>query len=76
MKKIFSIQIVTLLIFSGGLGGMLFFTDVYDEVYSGIVSVLCLSCLKLEPKTKTYFAIWPNRAQLSTNSLSLESGFS
>ena len=55
MKKIFSIQIVTLLIFSGGLGGMLFFTDVYDEVYSGIVSVLCLSCLKLEPKTKKDF---------------------
>ena len=55
MKKILAIQISALIIVSGSLGGMLAFTDVYDEVHSGIVSVLCLSCLKLDPKTKTDF---------------------
>ena len=49
------LQISALIIVSGSLGGLLVFTDVYEEVHSGIVSVLCLSCLKLEPKTKTDF---------------------
>ena len=49
------LQISALIIISGSLGGMLVYTDVYDEVQSGIVTVLCLSCLKLEPKTKTDF---------------------
>lgn len=55
MKKILAIQISALIIVSGSLGGMLAFTDVYEEVHSGIVSVLCLSCLKLDPKTNTDF---------------------
>jgi len=55
MNKMLVLQISTLIIISGSLGGMLVFTDVYDEVHSGIVTVLCLSCLKLEPKTKTDF---------------------
>ena len=55
MNKMIVLQISTLIIVSGSLGGMLAFTDVYEEVRSGIVSVLCLSCLKLEPKTKTDF---------------------
>ena len=55
MKKMLVIQISALIIVSGSLCGMLAFSDVYEEVHSGIVSVLCLSCLKLEPKTKTDF---------------------
>ncbi len=55
MKKILAIQISALIIVSGSLGGMLVFTGIYEEVHSGIVSVLCLSCLKLDPKTKTDF---------------------
>jgi len=55
MKKILTIQISALIIVSGSLGGMLIFTDVYEDVHSGIVSVLCLSCLKLEPITKIDF---------------------
>ena len=55
MKKMLVLQISALIIVSGSLGGMLAFTDVYEEVHSGIVSVLCLSCLKLDPKTKTDF---------------------
>ena len=51
MKKMIVIQISALLIISGGLGGMLFFTDVYEEVQSNIVLILCLSCLKLEVST-------------------------
>lgn len=50
MKKMFVIQITALLLISGSLGGMLVFTDVYDEINTRIVSVLCLSCIKLEPK--------------------------
>ena len=47
MKKILAIQITALILVSVSLGGMFAFTDVYDEVYSRIVSVICLSCIKL-----------------------------
>lgn len=55
-QMMFVIFISLLLIFSGGLGGMLVYTDVYDEVQSRIVEVLCLSCIKLDPKTHLDFA--------------------
>ncbi len=51
MKKMIVIQISALLLISGGLGGMFLFTDVYEEVQSNIVLVLCLSCMKLEVNT-------------------------
>jgi len=50
MKKLLAIQLTVLIIIAGSLGGMFAFTDIYDEIYSRIVKVLCLSCLKLEPK--------------------------
>ena len=47
-KKLFlAIQVSSLLIVSGSLGGLFFYTDVYDDIQSGIVEVLCLSCIKL-----------------------------
>lgn len=55
MKKFFSLQMCAVLLVSGALGGMFALTPVYDEVRSGIVLVLCLSCLKLEPKTNAEF---------------------
>jgi uncharacterized protein (DUF779 family) len=55
MKKFFALQICALVLISGALGGMLAFSPVYDEVRSGIVLVLCLSCLKLEPNTLADF---------------------
>ena len=55
MRKIITVQITALLLISGALGGMLFFTEIYDEVHSRIVLVLCLSCIKLEPKTVVDF---------------------
>jgi len=51
MKKILALQICALLLVSGALGGMLLTTNVYEDVRARIVSVLCLSCIKLEPKT-------------------------
>lgn len=55
MKKFFVLQVCALVLVSGAFGGMLAFTPVYNEVRSGIVLVLCLSCLKLEPKTNAEF---------------------
>lgn len=51
MNKMFYAQIIVFLLITVSLGGMLVTTDVYDDVESGVVSVLCLSCIKLEPKT-------------------------
>ena len=48
MKKMLTLQITALIVISGALGGMYIFTDVYEEVYSGIVSILCTSCIKLQ----------------------------
>lgn len=47
-KSFIAIQVVTLLVFAGAFGGMLAFTEVYDETFSRIVSVICLSCIKLD----------------------------
>jgi len=55
MKKFIVIQICLLILFTGALGGLLVNTDIYDEVESGITSVLCLSCIKLNPKTQLDF---------------------
>ncbi len=55
MRRMFSTQIALLIIFSSVFTGMVFFTDVYDEVYTRIVSVTCLSCIKLDPKTSSEF---------------------
>jgi len=54
-KKFFAVQVVSLLLVSGALAGMVVFSPVYAEVRDGIVLVLCLSCLKLEPKTSSEF---------------------
>ena len=55
MKKMFAIQICALILVSGSLSLMLIETDIYERVQSGIVEVLCLSCLKLEPITQADF---------------------
>lgn len=55
MKKIFAINICLLIMVSGSLSFMLVETDIYDRVQSGIVEVLCLSCLKLEPIKNSEF---------------------
>jgi thiol-disulfide isomerase/thioredoxin len=55
MKKFVALQVCMLVLVSSALGGMFAFTPVYNQVRSGIVLVLCLSCLKLEPKTAATF---------------------
>jgi hypothetical protein len=55
MNKFRIIQILAILLIVGDLGAMWATTDVYDEVEDRIVRVLCLSCIKLEPKTDASF---------------------
>jgi hypothetical protein len=56
MDKMFvAVQITALIVVSSILGGMIVFSDVYYEVQSNIVSVTCLSCIKLQPKTVIEF---------------------
>ncbi|HVQ00927.1 MAG TPA: hypothetical protein VMT57_05385 [Candidatus Thermoplasmatota archaeon] len=55
MKKFLAVQITALLIISGTLGGMLYAANAFEEVRDRIVLVLCLSCIKLEPKTTREF---------------------
>ena len=55
MKRFLILQVAAFLVVAGGLGGMLFTTDVYSDVQERIVMVLCLSCLKLEPTTEVDF---------------------
>lgn len=51
MKKSFILQITALIIVSGLFIGTLFVANAYEETQARIVEVLCLSCIKLEPKT-------------------------
>lgn len=49
------VQITLFILVTGSLSGMLIGTEVYSDVQNRIVEVLCLSCLKLDPKTTTDF---------------------
>jgi len=54
-KYIITIGITLTICISTSLGAMLFLTDIYDEIKSNIVDIICLSCLKLNPKTSMVF---------------------
>lgn len=54
-KKQFIAQVTVFILISSGISFMLVGTDVYDEIHDSIVEVLCLSCLKLDPKTVVNF---------------------
>lgn len=56
MKKIIGIQIVLFVLSAATLGGLFASTTIYDDVQSKIVSVLCLSCIKLDPNTPVEFS--------------------
>ena len=51
-KILFVVSVTFLLLFSGFGGGMILYTEVYDEIQSVIVTTLCLSCIKLDPVTR------------------------
>ncbi len=55
MQKRIVAQIIIIAILMGSLGDMLVTTDVYDDVLERIVTVICLSCVKLEPRTRLDF---------------------
>lgn len=55
-KNKFYTQVTLFILVTSALSGMLVGTDVYTEVHDGIVEVLCLSCLKLDPKTTVDFS--------------------
>ena len=52
MNKLIALKIIALILFSGTLGGLFFSSSVYDSVQVQIVETLCLSCIKLKPKTE------------------------
>lgn len=54
-KPLLVLQIVAMIIFAGGFVGMLATTDIYDDIHDTIVSTLCLSCIKLDPKSNLDF---------------------
>jgi len=54
-KEVLVFQIAALVALSTGLGYMFAFTDVYNDVLNDIVSVTCLSCIKLSPVTTVEF---------------------
>lgn len=48
-------QITLFIVVTAIFSGMLIGTEVYTDIKDGIVEVLCLSCLKLDPKTTRDF---------------------
>jgi hypothetical protein len=52
MKRLFAVQIGVILLVAGGV---VYSSGVYTAVQDNIVNVLCLSCIKLEPKTSANF---------------------
>jgi thiol-disulfide isomerase/thioredoxin len=55
MKRLFAIQLGMLIVVGLTLGTVLTTTTVYSDVQDKIVKVLCLSCIKLDPKTTVDF---------------------
>ncbi len=55
MKKIAAVQLTLVILIAGVGGGMLLYTDVYDDIHDTIVSTLCLSCIKLDPVSRLDF---------------------
>jgi thiol-disulfide isomerase/thioredoxin len=55
MKKMLGVQLGLLTAVAVILGGVLAATTIYSDVQDNIVKVLCLSCIKLEPRTTAAF---------------------
>lgn len=54
-KEVLVFQIAAVVVLSLGLGYMFTYTNVYNDVLNDIVSVTCLSCIKLSPVTTVEF---------------------
>ena len=55
MEKSTAIKSIAILIVISSLLAISFYTPVYHEIKSSIVSTLCLSCIKLDPRTTFNF---------------------
>lgn len=55
MNKMLVIQITAFLLIAGSLGGMLAFTNIYEDVQAKIVETICLSCAKLDTNLPVEF---------------------
>ena len=55
MEKLIVIQVALFLVVSGSFGGMLIYTDIYEDVQSKIVETICLSCAKLDTNLPVKF---------------------
>jgi len=55
MNKLLVFQITLFLVFAGGFGYMMAYTDVYNDIKSTIVDKVCFSCIKMNPVTHLSF---------------------
>jgi len=55
MDKLISIQISLLVLFAGAFGGMVVFTNIYQDIKSTIVDQVCTSCIKMDPVSPIEF---------------------
>jgi thiol-disulfide isomerase/thioredoxin len=55
MKQVLALQLSALVLIAGAFGGLIVYSPIYDNVQSRIVSILCLSCIKLDPKSQVGF---------------------
>lgn len=49
MQKKLVVQVALVVFIAAGIGSLVFYYDVYDDIQDTIVSTLCLSCIKLDP---------------------------
>ena len=47
-KTFIAVQVVVLVVIAGAFGGIITYTDIFEEVQSVIVTQICLSCIKLD----------------------------
>lgn len=55
MNKLMVFQITLFLVFAGGFGYMVAYTDVYTDIKSTIVDTVCFSCIGMDPVTHLSF---------------------
>jgi len=67
MNKILVLQISLLVVFGSGLGYLMLYTDVYNEVQQNIVSTVCLSCIKMYPVPTFEFIFDTQNDQMHPN---------
>lgn len=55
MRKLLVVQVSLLILFAGGTVGMIYYTDIYEDIQSTIVLTTCFSCIKMDPVTRLVY---------------------